>query len=446
MIAAETVPGLPDRVMKKVQWRLLPLIFIAYLIAIVDRSNISFAAETMNHDLGFTATVYGFAGGVFFVSYALLEIPSNVAMMRFGTRVWLTRIMVTWGLISAATLFVQTPLQFYILRFLLGAAEAGFFPAILFYASLWFPAQWRGRAVSRFYVAQPVSQIVMGLVSGPILGLEGAAGLHGWQWLFLLEAVPAILIGLIIWKCLPDSPASVGWLAPAERRWLTETLAADAAGNPGTAHTSVLRAITDRRVLLFGVAWLFFAGAGNAYLVSMPQILGAKSGLAAETIGRVIAIGGALGVAVIIGLGWLSDRRQERFRHVLLPWTITLAAIAVLAVNTTPAVVIIAALLVAAANLPSQPVFFSALSETLHERHRAVGIAAVNTFGQFGSFIGVSAFGVARDASGGYDLGLAGVAFSMLIGALILECIRRETASPRRQSPIIMPQNQKAES
>jgi ACS family tartrate transporter-like MFS transporter len=423
--------GLPERVMRKAQWRLLPLLFLAYLIAIVDRANISFAAATMNADLGFTATVYGFAGGVFFISYALLEVPSNVAMMRFGTRVWLTRIMISWGVISAATMFVQTPLQFYVLRFLLGAAEAGFFPAILFYASIWFPAKWRGRAVSRFYVAQPMAQIVMGLVSGPILDLDGMAGLHGWQWLFLLEAIPAIVMGIIIFRTLPDSPATVGWLEPEERQWLTEALAADAAGNTGTRHDSVLRAISDRRVLMFGLAWLFFAGAGNAYLVSMPQILGSKTGMDANIIGQIIAIGGGFGVALIIGLGWQSDRRQERFWHVLVPWIVTLAAIGAMAVTTSPIVVIIAALLVAATNLPSQPVFFSALTETLHERHRAVGVAAVNTFGQFGSFLGVSAFGVARDATGSYDLGLAVVAAVMVIGALFLNRIRRESASPR---------------
>jgi MFS transporter, ACS family, tartrate transporter len=429
--ANQPASGLPERVMHKTQWRLLPLLFLAYLIAIVDRSNISFAAATMNADLGFTATVYGFAGGVFFVSYALLEVPSNVAMMRFGTRVWLTRIMISWGVISAATMFVQTPLQFYALRFLLGAAEAGFFPAILFYASIWFPAKWRGRAVSRFYVAQPVSQIVMGLVSGPILDLDGVAGLQGWQWLFLLEAIPAIVMGIIIFRVLPDSPATVGWLEAEERKWLTDALAADAAGNTGIKHDSVLRAISDRRVLMFGLAWLFFAGAGNAYLVSMPQILGTKTGIDANTIGQIIAIGGGFGVALIVGLGWQSDKRQERFWHVLVPWIITFAAIGAMAIAASPIVVIVAALLVAATNLPSQPVFFSALTETLHERHRAVGVAAVNTFGQFGSFLGVSAFGVARDATGSYDLGLAVVAAVMVIGVLLLNQIRRESASPR---------------
>jgi ACS family tartrate transporter-like MFS transporter len=325
-------------------------------------------------------------------------------------------------------MFVQTPMQFYALRFMLGAAEAGFFPAILFYASIWFPAKWRGRAVSRFYVAQPVSQILMGLVSAPILNLDGVMGLQGWQWLFLLEAIPALLMGVIIWKFLPDGPATVTWLDRQERHWLTGALAADAAAITSTRHESVLRAITDRPVLMFGLVWLFYVGAVNAYYVSMPQIIGLKTGLDTEGVGLLVVAGGVLGVFTLIGLGWHSDRRQERFRHIIVPALIVAASFVALAINPSPLLAGIAILAIAAAWLPSQPVFFSALSETLHERHRAVGIAAVNTLGQFGSFFSTSAFGVARDATGSYDLGLAAIAACALIGALILNQIRRGTA------------------
>ncbi len=427
--ATEIPPGLAERVMKKAQWRLLPFLFIAYLIAIVDRLNISFAAATMNKDLGFSATVYGLAAGIFFVSYAFLEVPSNVAMMRFGTRLWMTRIMITWGLISAAQIFVQTPTQFYILRFLLGAAEAGFFPAILFYASIWFPAKWRGRAVSRFYVAQPASQILMGLVSAPILNLNGVLGLHGWQWLFLLEAVPALAMGVIVYRFLPDSPEKVAWLDPDERHWLTSTLAADASTITSTRHDSVLRAIADRPVLLFGVVWFFYLGAANAFYGSTPQILSLKTGLDTRGVGLLVAVGGVLGVVSLSGLGWHSDRWQERFWHILGPALIVAFSFVILAFNPSPVLSALAFLALAATWLPSQPVFFSALSETLHQRHRAVGIAAVNTFGQFGSFLSTSAFGVAKDAAGNYDLGLGAIAVCVVIGALILNQIRRDRAS-----------------
>lgn len=427
--AEDFSPGLPDRVMRKAQLRLLPFLLIAYLIAIVDRINISFAAETMNADLGFTATVYGFAGGIFFVSYALLEVPSNMAMMRFGTRVWVTRIMISWGILSAAQMFVTTPMHFYIVRFLLGAAEAGFFPAILYYASIWFPAQWRGRVVSRFYVAQPITSIVMGLVSPPILGLDGVMGLHGWQWLFLIEGGPALLMGLIIFRYLPDSPDKVGWLVPHERRWLTGALAADAAATNGSAHESLFKAITDRRVLTAGFVWLFYVGTVNAYYNSMPTIIAAKTGMDISSIGNLTVAGGVIGVIMLLSLGWHSDRRQERYWHMMVPWTLVATAFALLALAKSAMPAIIAVVLIFALWLPSQPVFFAALSETLHERYRAVGIAAVNTMGQFGAFFSTSALGVSRDATGSYDVGLAAIAACIVIGIVLLNLLRRQSKS-----------------
>jgi ACS family tartrate transporter-like MFS transporter len=420
-------PGLPERVMRKAQLRLLPLLFFAYMIAIIDRANISFAAQTMNADLGFSASVFGFAGGIFFVSYALLEVPSNMLMMRFGTRLWVTRIMISWGVISAAQMFVTTPMQFYALRFLLGAAEAGFFPAILYYASLWFPAQWRGRVISRFYVAQPVTQIVMGLVSGPILGLEGVSGLHGWQWLFLLEACPAIAMGFIIWRYLPDTPERVHWLAPDERSWLTGALAAEA--STSTAHASVFKAISDPRLLMFGIIWFLCTGGLNAYLVTMQLILAEKTGFLANSVGQLTAVCGVVGVFMLLGVSARSDRRQERFWHIMLPWAVGASAFIALAVSDLPVVAIIAAALIAGTILPVHSVFYAALTEGLHERHRAVSIAAVNTFGQFGSFLATSGFGVARDATGSYSAGLAAIAAGAVVSVVLLNSLRRQTAA-----------------
>ena len=410
--------------MRKAQLRLLPLLFFAYMIAIIDRANISFAAQTMNADLGFSASVFGFAGGIFFVSYALLEVPSNMLMMRFGTRLWVTPIMISWGVISAAQMFVTTPMQFYALRFLLGAAEAGFFPAILYYASLWFPAQWRGRVISRFYVAQPVTQIVMGLVSGPILGLEGVSGLHGWQWLFLLEACPAVLMGIIIWRFLPDAP---GWLAPDERRWLTGTIAAEASSS--TAHTSVFKAISDPRLLMFGIIWFLCTGGLNAYLVTMQLILAEKTGFSANSVGQLTAVCGIVGVIMLLGVSARSDQRQERFWHVILPWAVGAGAFIALAVSNLQVVAIIAAVLIAATILPVHSVFYAALTEGLHERHRAVSIAAVNTFGQFGSFLATSGFGVARDATGSYSAGLAAIAAGAVVSIVLLNSLRLKTVA-----------------
>lgn len=422
-------PALPERVMRRAQWRIIPIIFAAYLIAIIDRNNISFAAATMNRDLGFTATIYGFAGGVFFVSYALLEVPSNIAMMRFGPRLWMARIMISWGLLSAAHMFVSTPTQFYVLRFLLGAAEAGFIPAVMYYVSLWFPVQWRGRAVSRFYVAQPFAAIVLGILSAPILSLDGAQGLHGWQWLFLLEALPAVILGIIFLLFLPDSPAKVGWLSPAERDWLTSTLAAEAAANSAPRHSSVLAALADRRIFLFGLAWFSVVGMLSAYTLSLPQILAEKTGFDTAGVGQLVTLGGIIGVVALLALGWQSDRKQERWWHIMVPWLLVAGGLAALALAPSPAVAIAGFLLIALAYQPSQPIFHATLQQSLHQSHRAVGIAAVNTFGQIGAFLSTSSMGVARDATGNHDVALAVIAGFVVIGIIATNGLRRQAKS-----------------
>lgn len=206
--------------MNKAFWRVLPLIGLAYLFAYMDRVNVSFAAASMNGDLAFSATIYGLGGGLFFLGYALFEIPSNLMLVRFGARKWIARIMITWGLLSAAMMFVETPMQFYVLRFLLGVAEAGFYPGVIFYFAGWFPPCHRSRAVSRFFVFSPLASVAMGAMSGWLLGLDGNAGLHGWQWLFLVQGLPTVLVGLLVLKCLPDSPTTVTWLTQQEKDWI----------------------------------------------------------------------------------------------------------------------------------------------------------------------------------------------------------------------------------
>jgi MFS transporter, ACS family, tartrate transporter len=203
--------------MNKAFWRVLPLVLVAYLFAYMDRVNVSFAAASMNEDLAFSATIYGLGGGLFFLGYALFEIPSNLMLVRFGARKWIARIMITWGLLSAAMMFVQTPVQFYVLRFLLGVAEAGFYPGVIFYFAGWFPPCHRGRAVSRFYIAAPLASVAMGGMSGWLLGLDGNAGLHGWQWLFLVQGLPTVLVGLAVLRFLPDAPETAAWLTQSEK-------------------------------------------------------------------------------------------------------------------------------------------------------------------------------------------------------------------------------------
>jgi len=250
MGVAEQVDGAD--VMRRAGWRIIPLLGLAYMIAFMDRSNISFAAKTMNADLGFSATVYGIGGGVFFLSYALFEVPSNILLERVGARRWIARIMISWGVIAAAMMFVHTAWQFYVLRFLLGLAEAGFFPGVIFYLSLWFPRAARGRAISRFYISGPLTRVVMGVVSVWLLGISGAGGLKGWQWLFLVEGLPAVLVGLLVLWLLPEEPARVAWLSADEKAWLAGQLAADSAQGGGGHDRRVLRALRLPAVMLLG--------------------------------------------------------------------------------------------------------------------------------------------------------------------------------------------------
>ena len=212
---------------RKAAVHLLPLLAVGYGLAYMDRINISFASLQMNRDLHFSASVYGFGAGLFFIGYALCEVPSNLLLLRFGARRWLARIMFTWGLLAAATMFVRTPLEFNVLRFLLGMAEAGFYPGVIFYLTLWFPARMRARAVSRFYISLPLSSVVMGSLAGWLLGLGGKLGLAGWQWLFLVEGLPTAIFSLVMLKMLPDSPAKATWLTAEEKAWLERQLKAD---------------------------------------------------------------------------------------------------------------------------------------------------------------------------------------------------------------------------
>ena len=275
IVANDAVTG--KSAMRKATWRLIPMIGVGYGIAYMDRVNISFASLQMNRDLHFSNTVYGIGAGLFFLSYAACEIPSNLLLYRVGARRWLARIMVTWGLLAMAMLFVRTPWQFYGMRFLLGMAEAGFFPGVLFYLCQWFPAHMRARTISRFYVSLPLSSVVMGSVAGAILNLDGTFGLRGWQWLFLIEGFPAVLLSVVFLKYLPDGPNVAGWLTAPERIWIEAQLAAEGADTPGglvsSSHaTGVAAALTDPRVWLFGIVNLLMLGVSYGYTFSAPAI------------------------------------------------------------------------------------------------------------------------------------------------------------------------------
>lgn len=432
MSGAEDDRGFGAGALAKASWRILPLIAVGYGFAFIDRLNISFAAQSMNRDLHFSATIYGLGGGLFFLSYALCGVPSNLLLVKFGARRWIAALMVVWGLLATAMMFVRTPMEFYTVRFLLGAAEAGFFPGVITYLTGWFPAAARGRAISRFYVAWPLSNVVMGLLAGFLLGLNGRLGITGWQWLFLAEGFPAALMGLVVLVLLPDSPATTTWLSPRERTAITDALARDAQSPGRRADAGILRALTDPLVLGFAFVNMIVLGSYYAFNLSAPQILGEATHLGVSGTGNVVAIAGLIGAAAMMFAGWHSDRRNERFWHLAIPLLLSGLAYAVLAATTEPAVVISAYWLAIGSNAAVAATYWLAPGEVLPPRAVAVSVAAMNSVGQMGSFVSPYLWGLAKDATGSFHLGVSLLPIGYVIAAAIVLALAHQSARARR--------------
>jgi MFS transporter, ACS family, tartrate transporter len=416
--------------MTKPMWRIVPLILLAYLMAYMDRVNVSFAALQMNDDLKFSASIYGLGAGLFFCAYALFEVPSSLMLRRFSAPQWIARIMITWGLLAAGMMFVRTPMQFYVMRFLLGTAEAGFFPSVIYYFSGWFPTARRGRAVSRIYIASSLAAIVMGSISAGLLGLDGRGGMQGWQWLFLAQGLPAVLLGLILLWILPRTPLNVRWLTDAEKTWLQRELARDAVLIGAPLRHGVWSALGNPMVVLLGVTGLLLNGFGAGLTLFAPAVLANRAGLDTQSIGHLVAAGGMLGVICILFVGWNSDRHGDRFRDACVCVVCCMTGLLLMGAAPMP-LVIVGYLLFAATWFSAGTLIASSWADVLHPGELAVGAAAINTLWQVGSFVSPFAFGVAKDASGGFKLGLIGSALVAGAGALLILHVRARVASER---------------
>jgi ACS family tartrate transporter-like MFS transporter len=418
----------------KASWRILPLLGLGYLMSYIDRVNVSFAASQMNADLGFSASVYGFGSGLFFLSYALFEVPSGMAVTRVGPRRWIARIMLTWGVLAAGMMFVSTPTQFYIMRFLLGMAEAGYFPCALYCVSQWFPVAHRGRATSRFYCFGGVSGIVMGLLSGWLLSLDGMAGLRGWQWLFLVEGLPAIIIGLAVLFFLPDGPAQAKWLTPAERGWIEGELAREAVQFSAPKDHNILAALRDRHVLHLAVIGLLTIGSYMSFQLFLPQLLAAGTGLDAVHVGYLVSVAGVFLVVGMVASGWHSDRQGQRFTHLLIGCALVAAAFLVMALAPSPGI-LLAAYYAISFFWPS--VTLSTLvmcTEIVPKRTVGVASAAVNTLSQLGAFAGPWLVGISKDASGSYHLAQMILPIGFVLSVALTLNLRREL---RAKQPLV---------
>lgn len=404
-------------VLARVAWRIIPLLAISYMVAFMDRSNISFAARTMNADLGFSATVYGIGGGMFFLSYALFEIPSNILLERVGARRWIARIMITWGVLAAGMMFVHDKWSFYGLRFLLGMAEAGFFPGVIFYLSLWFPRAVRGRALSRFYVSGPLTRVVLGIVSVWLLALDGVGGLRGWQWLYVGEGLPAVAVGVLVLWFLPDGPQSVAWLSPAEKGWLAAQLDRERGDQPGH-HGHRLAALRHPMVLQLGLIGFLTTAAYYTFTLSEPQVLGQALGLGPAATGYLISAFGLLAGGAMVASGWLSDRAGRRLPFLVGSIVLVLASYILFAMALPGTALLAYALFVMGWGTVTLSVWMLC-TDLVPPAQMAVGTAMINTLSQTGAFIGPILWGMARDATGSFRLGFGGLA---VVEALALAC------------------------
>jgi ACS family tartrate transporter-like MFS transporter len=412
----------------KVTRRLLPFLFVLYVVCFLDRVNLGFAALQMNQDLGFSPAVYGLGAGIFFLGYILCEVPSNLILARVGARKWIARIMITWGLIASAMMFIRGPLSLYGFRFLLGAAEAGFFPGIIYYLSNWYPAAERARAIARFMVAIPISSVVGGPISGALLGLDGRLGLAGWQWLFLLEGLPAVLLGFVVLACLTDRPEEARWLMPAERQWLTTQLNEEREQRERRHGLSVLQALGNPTIWQLGVL-ILLCNAFGVYVLGLwlPQIVRSLSELSDFMVGVVTAVPNLVAAVAMVLVGAHSDRSGERLLHISASATAAAVGFAGSAYLHSPVLVVLALSVAAAGLLSSHGPFWPLPSVFLSGSAAAGGIALIVSVANLAGFIGPYVMGLLKGSSGSFYSGLLGLALASLSGAALALWLRRSS-------------------
>jgi ACS family tartrate transporter-like MFS transporter len=430
------ITAIEQRTMRKVYWRLLPFTFALYLICYLDRANIGFAALTMNRDLGFSSYIYGLGAGAFFWGYFLLEVPSNLILERVGARRWIARIMVTWGIVSAGFAFVQGPTSFFILRFLLGLAEAGFFPGMILYFTYWFPPYHRARVIAGFMAAIPVAIGLGAPVSTALLELNGVFGLAGWRWLFLAEAAPAVVLGIAVWFYLTDRPEGATWLKPDERQWLSAVMAEERRRVESQGHVSILRTLIDPRVIALGA--IHFAQAGISVGMAVFVALMIKQlGLTNMQTGFMTAIPFICGTIGILVWGHISDRMNERKWNLVASCTCMAAGLA-FAAMTQGSYLSIVGLSVGMVGLyASNAHLFPIPSMFLTGAAAASGIAWVNSLGILAGGITSPVIGYIKDTTGGYAGGLYFLAALGVMGAIVTIIGVRETSA--KLAPGIVP-------
>ena len=406
------------RTLRKITWRIVPFIMILYLIAYIDRVNIGFAAITMKEDLGFTASILGFGAGIFFLGYFLFEVPSNIILHKVGARIWIARVMVTWGIIAGGMAFVESSTSFYVMRFLLGVAEAGFFPGIILYLSYWFPARNRAGVIALFMAAAPIATAIGSPISAALLEMHGIMGLAGWQWMFLIEAIPAVILGVVVFFYMTDRPEKAAWLKPDEREWLVKTMQAEDANKGGQQQHSILRGLANPRVL--ALALIYFGTSAGLYTLGIwaPQII-KELGVSSMTVGLLNAIPPIISVVAMILWSRHSDKTNERTWHVALA-CLTAAVGLAIAASTGSMFGLIAALTIVNVGIScSKPPLWSMPTMFLSGAAAATGIATINSIGNLGGFAGPAMIGWVKDQTGSFAGGLYFVAGLLILSTVL---------------------------
>ena len=407
----------------KITRRLIPFLLLLYVIAYLDRVNVGFAQLQMKKSLGLSDSVYGLGAGLFFVTYFLFEVPSNLLLERFGPRRWMARIMITWGVLSSATMLVRGEASFYALRMGLGLAEAGFFPGIILYLTYWFPPRERAAAIARFMRAIAISQIIGGPLSGAILdGLDGVNGWAGWQWLFLIEGLPSVALGFVVLRLLPDRPAAVRWLSDAEKRAIAGALQAAPAGGAGHDRHTLKQALADGRVWLLSSIYFCFAMTLYGVTMWLPQIIKDLVGGSALRVGLLVSIPYLFAAVVMVLWGRFTDRAGAYRRNLVLTTGIASAALfaTVPLLGVGPAAALVALSVGMVAFSASFGPFWTLPASFLRGTAAAAGIAVINSCGNLGGFASPWLVGVIKERTGSFGAGIAAIAGALLVATLLI--------------------------
>lgn len=419
--------SLEARAIRKITWRLIPFLMLLYFVAFLDRINVGFAALTMNKEIGLTAQMFGLGSGIFFLGYFAFEVPSTVILHKVGARFWIGRVMITWGLVSVAMAFTRGPISFYVLRFLLGLAEAGFFPGIILYLSYWFPSHHRSAVTAMFMAAAPMAGLIGSPVSGALMGLNGLMGLHGWQWLFLVEGIPALVLGLVTFRFLTDRPADAAWLTAEERNWLTQAILAEQAAIKDPRSHSAWRALMDWKVLALSLA--YFGTSAGLYTIGFWAPLIVKGlGFSVFKIGFLVAIPNLIAVVGMVLWSRNSDRTGERYWHAAIACVIAAVGMAMAARAGSSAILAITGLSLTAFGVSAaKPPLWSLPTMFFGGTAAAASIGLINSLGTLGGFVGPYMIGANSGGGEHFSRGLYLVGGTLVVSAVTILLMRAVT-------------------